>query len=96
MPPAARKSDFCSGHGAFPPRASIEGSPDVFIEGLEALRQDDAWAAHCDPVPTCHSANQAAGSSTVFVNGKPLARIGDAVGCGSSVATGATTVFAGG
>ncbi len=95
MPPAARKTDTCTGHGAFPSRPSIEGSPDVFIEGLAALRQGDAWATHRDPTPVCHGANQATGSSTVFVNDKPLARIGDPVGCGSSVATGATTVFAG-
>jgi uncharacterized Zn-binding protein involved in type VI secretion len=30
----------------------------------------------------------------VFVNGKPLGRIGDAVACGSEVATGSGNVFA--
>lgn len=96
MPAAARKSDTCTGHADYPSRPSVQGSPDVFLEGLAALRQGDAWAVHCNPEPLCHGGAQADGSSTVFVNGRPLARIGDSVSCGSSVATGASTVFAGG
>ena len=38
----------------------------------------------------------AEGSSTVFVNGIPAARIGDPVACGSACARGSTDVFAGG
>lgn len=45
---------------------------------------------------SCHGSTMASGSSTVFVNGKPLSRIGDQVACGSSSAQGSPDVFAGG
>ncbi|WP_415010610.1 PAAR domain-containing protein [Amaricoccus sp.] len=51
------------------------------------------------PVPRSRrrtGSSLAAGSSTVFVNGLQLGRIGDPVACGSSVAAGSPDVFAGG
>lgn len=96
MPAVSRAGDTCTGHGAFPPRASINGSPNVFINGIPAHRVGDGWAVHCNPVPSCHGAAAASGSGRVFVNGKPLTRIGDAVSCGSAIAQGSPDVFAGG
>ena len=96
MPAAARKGDSCTGHGLYPPRASSGGSPDVFIEGAAALRVGDPYPAHCNPDGICHAGSQGAGSASVFVNGQPLARAGDAVSCGGAVANGAATVFVGG
>ncbi|WP_282094316.1 PAAR domain-containing protein [Epibacterium ulvae] len=96
MAKAARKGDICTGHGLFPPRPCVAGSPNVEIENQAALRQGDGWAAHCDPIPVCHAGTQAGGSSSVFINGKPAARVGDAVSCGGSVASGASSVFIGG
>jgi uncharacterized Zn-binding protein involved in type VI secretion len=95
MPAVARWGDTCTGHGCFPPRANDQASGDVFINGLGAHRQGDHWKSHCCG-PTCHDSTLAGGSSTVFVNGKPLGRIGDAVACGSAVASGSGSVFAGG
>ncbi len=51
----------------------------------------DAWARHCS-----HESVLAAGSKTVFVNGRPKGRVGDPVACGSLVATGSPNVFVGG
>ena len=97
MPAVSRLGDQCTGHGCWPPRPSSQGSPNVLINGIAAHRQGDAWAAHtCPSIPETHASTLAAGSSTVFVNGKQLARIGDPVACGSSVAQGSPTVFAGG
>jgi len=96
MPKVARISDQCSGHGTFPPRPATGGSGDVFAEGLGVQRVGDAWAVHCNPVPVCHGGSLGAGSATVFANGKPLGRVGDPIDCGSSVASGASSVFAGG
>lgn len=97
MPAVARRGDICSGHGCWPSRPSVGGSPNVFINGIPALRVGDAWAAHtCPIIPETHASVQASGSSTVFCNGIPLARVGDAVACGSSVASGSPNVFAGG
>jgi len=95
MPAVSRQGDRCSGEGCFPPRPSIEGSPDVGINGLPALRAGDGFAVHaCGN--SAHASSAAAGSGTVFVNDRPLVRVGDPVACGSAVAAGSADVFAGG
>ena len=96
MPAVTRLGDSCTGHGTWPPRPSTSGSGDVFVNGISAHRQGDAWAVHCNDVPVCHAGALATGSGTVFVNGKQLGRVGDSVSCGSSVAAGSGNVFAGG
>lgn len=95
MPAVTRLGDQCTGHGCFPPRVNNQASSDVFINGIGAHRMGDGWVVHCCG-PSCHSSNLAAGSSSVYVNGKQLARIGDPVACGSAVAEGSSNVFAGG
>ena len=96
MPQVTRKGDLCTGHADFPSRPSTQGSPNVFVNGIPAHREGDSWAVHCNSQPVCHGGVLAKGSSTVFVNGHQLGRIGDPVSCGSSVATGSGNVFAGG
>jgi uncharacterized Zn-binding protein involved in type VI secretion len=97
MPAVSRLGDQCSGHGCWPPRPSSGASADVFINGIAAHRQGDAWAPHtCPSIPNTHASTLAAGSASVFANGKQLARIGDPVACGSAVAQGSANVFAGG
>lgn len=96
MPAVTRLGDSCTGHGTWPPRPSTGGSGDVFVNGIPAHRQGDAWAVHCNDAPVCHAGSLAAGSGTVFVNGKQLGRVGDSVSCGSAVAAGSGNVFAGG
>jgi uncharacterized Zn-binding protein involved in type VI secretion len=98
MPPVTRLGDICTGHGPWPPRPSTSASPDVFCNGIPVHRQGDAWAVHAKPPknPGPHGSTLAAGSGTVFVNGKQCGRIGDPVACGSSVAVGSGDVFAGG
>lgn len=96
MPAVTRLGDSCTGHGTWPPRPSTGGSGDVFVNGIPAHRQGDAWAVHCNDVPVCHAGSLAAGSGTVFVNDKQLGRVGDSVSCGSAVAAGSGNVFAGG
>jgi uncharacterized Zn-binding protein involved in type VI secretion len=94
MPAAHRLGDTCTGHGCFPSRANVEASPDVFVNGRGWHLVGDAWATHCCG-PVCHGGSLAAGSATVFVNGRAAGRIGDPVSCGSSAATGSADVFAG-
>lgn len=91
MPAAHRHTDTCTGHGCFPSRANVQGSPNVLVNNLGSHRVGDAWASHCCVV--CHDSTQASGSPNVFVNGVPHARVGDSVACGSSNATGSTNVF---
>lgn len=97
MPAVSRLGDNCTGHGCWPPRPSTGASPNVRVNGIAAHRQGDAWAPHtCPTIPETHASVLAAGSTTVSVNGKQLARIGDPVACGSAVAQGSANVFAGG
>jgi len=93
MPAVTRKTDICTGHGCWPPRPSIQGSPNVFTNDLATHRETDDWAVHC--CVSCHGGNLASGSSTVYVNNLQMGRIGDPVDCGSSVAEGSPNVFCG-
>lgn len=97
MAAVTRLGDACTGHGCWPPRGSSSASPNVYANGIAAHRQGDAWAPHtCPAIPETHPSTLAAGSSTVFANGKQMGRIGDPVACGSTVAAGSGNVFAGG
>lgn len=97
MPAVTRLGDACTGHGCWPPRPSTEASPNVYVNGIAVHRQGDGWGPHtCPSIPETHASVLAAGSSTVYVNGKQIGRIGDPVACGSSVAVGSGDVFAGG
>lgn len=95
MPSVHRLGDICTGHSCWPPRPNVQASDDVFVNNIAVHRQGDRWAVHCCG-PACHSSVLARGSSTVYANGKQLARIGDPVACGSAAATGSGNVFAGG
>lgn len=94
MKAATRLGDICTGHDGYEPRANIEGSPNVFINGIAAHRLGDAWPEHCDGT-TCHESVTSSGSSTVFINGKAAARLGDSIECGSIIAQGSPDVFIG-
>ena len=89
---------------------SDAGSSTVFAEGTGVVRKDDVMKAHANGDP-CefnmgnttsfnHTPAVSTFSSTVFANGKNIARIGDKYNSESSqdheIITGATTVFAGG
>ena len=95
MAALSRKVDVCTGHANFPPRNSIEGSPNVFVNGSPVNRVGDAWAIHCNSSPSCHDAVSSSGSGTVFINNAAACRIGDDISCGSSVAQGSPDVFVG-
>jgi uncharacterized Zn-binding protein involved in type VI secretion len=94
MPAVTRLGDVCTGHGCFPSRPNVSASPNVFVNGIPVHRVGDSWDTHCCGV--CHSSVLASGSATVFANIKQVGRIGDAVACGSTVASGSGNVFAGG
>ena len=96
MPAQARLGDIGSGHGChFPPSAAVEGSPDVLVNGIPAVRVGDAYAAHgCPSCPApSHGRALAQGSPTVLINGRPAGRIGDAIDCGGAAAAGSGDVF---
>ena len=95
MPAAARLGDYCTGHGCWPPRTGARASPNVYINGIQAHRLKDLWNVHCCPTDGCHPGEVASGSATVFINGRPAARIGDSISCGSYIAMGSPNVSIG-
>jgi len=93
MPAVTRVGDECSGHDCYPPRVNDEGSPNVKVNNLSVHREGDHWTSHC--CSSCHDSTTAKGSSTVFINNKHVARIGDPIRCGSVIAQGSPDVFIG-
>jgi len=97
MPAFVRVGDLCTGHGCYPPRPCITGSPNVYSNGKAIHRQGDAWDIHCDcKCEHAHGAVTARGSSSVFINGIPAARVGDPLTCGSACAQGSPECGSGG
>jgi len=92
MPAAHRHKDNCTGHGCYPSRPNASASGNVFVNFKGFHRVGDAWEIHCCG-PVCHGGTQAVGSPNVFANGKPVARVGDDVDCGSKAMNGSPTVF---
>lgn len=98
MPEITRLGDIGEGHSChFPATPATGASPDVFVNGIAVVRQGDPYLPHA--CPTCpappHPRSLSGGSGSVHVNGKPVGRIGDAISCGGSAATGSGDVFAG-
>ena len=64
----------------------------MYVEGRAVVRVSDPWAVHCCNA-SCHPGTSSQGSPNVFANGLARARFGDAISCGDSVQTGASTVY---
>lgn len=92
---ASRLGDNASGHDGAPGTPGTEASPDVFIDGIPAMRQGDVFESHSCPDESEHSRSLAGGSGTVFINGKRAGRVGDAISCGGTVIEGSTSVIIG-
>lgn len=86
--PAARITDPTAcpvpGHGTNP---LVDGSPDVFYDGLSAARLGDKSA--------CGSPITQAVASSVLINGKPAATLGSVGAHGNNVISGSGTVIIG-
>ena len=101
MPEAATKGSAVStGHGCDAQTTIADGDSSVQIGGKDAAVQGSNLTTHTVPsgdkcVP--HSTKVTEGSSSVLVNGKPLARVGDGIGCSASgkINAGDSSVIAG-
>ena len=94
----SRKGDNSTGHGCFPSRPSIQGSPNVFVNHIPVHRKGDAWAAHGCSTCAPHGGALLEGSETVEANErrdgpKEVARVGDPITCGDYVAEGSPNIF---
>ena len=93
-----------TGHGCDAVTTVLGGSPNVKIGNVGVLTKGDPLAVHninnAPPgIPPCidHPGQVVnTGSATVFVNGKPIARVGDSVDIGGSITAGIPNVVAGG
>ena len=101
MPGVTRDGDATTtGHGCDATTTVTGPSTNVFCNTKGVERKTDPTAAHTIPnsasPPVCvpHSSVINAGSGTVFVNGKAIARIGDSCD-GGAITGGSSDVFAG-
>ena len=93
-----------TGHGCDSVTTVLGGSPNVVVGNVGVLRKGDPLAAHTIQqtpplLPPCidHPGQKVnTGSTSVFVNGEPIARIGDLVDIGGSITAGIPSVVAGG
>lgn len=67
----------------------------MFVNGKPVHRLNDNWQTHGCPDCAPHGGVASSGSGTVFVNGRPICRIGDSISCGDSMAEGSPDVIAG-
>lgn len=95
MPAVTRIGDADVTHCSTPLRAA--GSANVLVNNIPVSRQGDVNTVHLLPGSPCpaHASPIAVGSTSVFVNGKGIGRIGDAISGCTSVAAGSPNVFAG-
>jgi uncharacterized Zn-binding protein involved in type VI secretion len=96
MPAVTRVGDADIAHCSGMVRA--QGSGNVLVNNIPVSCQGDLNTVHLLPGRPCpqHSAAIATGSTSVFVNGKGIGRVGDALAGCTSVAAGSANVFAGG
>jgi uncharacterized Zn-binding protein involved in type VI secretion len=101
MPGVTRDGDATTtGHGCDATTTVTGPSTNVFCNTKGVERKTDPTAAHTIPnsasPPVCvpHSSVINAGSGTVFVNSKSIARIGDSCD-GGAITAGSSNVFAG-
>jgi hypothetical protein len=93
----ARVTDKTVGHGGFPPRPAISGSPDVYANNLAVNRTDDLWADHPGKLPHVPGQKDKTADvpdASVFANTYAIARVGDKVEA-DTIAGGSPDVFVG-
>lgn len=101
MPAVARKDGTDSidtNHDCDATTVTDQGSSDVFVNGIGAVRAGDLCQVHLvlsDDYCIPHTVPLSSYSSTVFVNGKGVGREGDFYN-GHELTSGSGNVFAGG
>jgi len=100
MPAVTRVGDLSTGHEGYPPSAvTIPNNSTVYANGILVAVQGGSFATHVKPKnpPHLEGADRVitGGSGTVFVEGKPVTRIGDDIADGDASAQGSPNVFAG-
>jgi uncharacterized Zn-binding protein involved in type VI secretion len=100
MPAIARKSgtDSVSINHATCQGSTITnvGSSNVFVNNIGVVRKDDPVESHTFSPPACpsHAPGLVSFSPNVFANSLNIGRLGDAYGCGATISSGSSNVFA--
>ena len=96
MPSVFRAAlDLSVGH-CYGPRPCLNGSPNVFANGIAIVRVGDDYSQVHSCGDNSHGMGIAStGSATVKINGRPAHRTGDSVACGDVAGIGSPDVFAG-
>lgn len=81
--------------------ALIRGSFDVYINSRNAMRVGEDASSSCSGLPLSHPywpfpVLIAEGSATVYINGKPAARLHSKLSCGAHIKSGSENTFIGG
>ncbi|MFV3413549.1 PAAR domain-containing protein [Pseudomonas nitroreducens] len=79
----------------------IRGSLNVYVNSRNAMRAGDDVSSNCTGLPLNHPMWPfpvliAEGSATVYINGKPAARLQSKMVCGAHIKTGSKNTFIGG
>lgn len=100
MPAVARKSGTDSVSINHPTcqggTATAAGSSDVFVNDIGVVRKGDSVESHTFAPPACpsHAPGLVSFSANVFANSLNLGRLGDSYGCGATISSGSSNVFA--
>ena len=98
MPAVTRLGDLSTGHGCWPPTNLVQtAAKKSRVNGiLVALTDPESqFATHVcgtvvHPQPERYISS---GASKSFIEGRPIARIGDNIGCGDAIAQGSPNTF---
>lgn len=99
MPAVSLEQHLSTGHGCFPPTQAVGPYADTaYFNGKKIQLENYTMYATHNCGTTVHpstSRKVPTGSSTFFMEGKPVVRIGDAIECGDAVAQGSANSFVG-
>ena len=76
-----------TGHAPFAPSVGVTGEELFKVNGVPVMCTGDVMAPHKAPDKPPHTGT-VVGGSLITINGKKAAKVGDAVGCGSTLVTG--------
>lgn len=98
MPAIVRVGDVSTGHACFPPTNLVQtAATKSYINGILVGLQDEStqFSPHnCgNSIHQQNTRNISSGSSKSFIEGKPVARIGDNIACGDACAQGSPNSF---
>lgn len=97
MAAVALENKLSTGHDGFPPTRAIGPyTTKSFINGLKVQLKDyTKYDTHCSG-RTCHYPDEritSSGSSTFYLEGKQVCRIGDSLACGDVISEGSSNTF---